>query len=96
MLSQAFSTPLYSDRRMASNRRRDSLQPPYREPRDAERHRRKPGGKAVAHPGRGKPGRPLSWLDELEEASSTSGLPLFDWADRVEIDEKDLTARDAQ
>ena len=50
----------------------------------------------MAHPGRGKPGRPLSWLDELEEASSTSGLPLFDWADRVEIDEKDLTARDAQ
>jgi hypothetical protein len=62
------------------------------------KHRRKPGAKAVAHPGRGKPGRPLSpsWLDELEEALSTSGLPLFDWADRVEIDEEDLTARDAQ
>jgi hypothetical protein len=62
------------------------------------KHRRKPGRKAVAHPGRGKPGRPLSlsWLDELEEASSTSGLPLFDWADRVEIEEEDLTARDAQ
>ncbi len=41
--------------------------------------RRKPGGKAVAHPGRGKSERPhsLSWLDELEQASSTSGLPLF-------------------
>jgi hypothetical protein len=62
------------------------------------KHRRKPGAKAVAHPGRGKPGRPLSlsWLDELEEASSTSGLPLFDWADRAEVDEEDLTARDAQ
>jgi hypothetical protein len=46
------------------------------------KHRRKPGGKAVAHPGRDKPGRPirLSWLDELDQASSTSGLPLFDWA----------------
>ena len=45
------------------------------------KHRRKPGGKAVAHPGRGKPGRPLSWLNELEEETSTMGLPLFDWAD---------------
>jgi hypothetical protein len=28
-------------------------------------------------------GRPLdlSWLDELEEKTSTAGLPLFDWAD---------------
>ncbi len=47
------------------------------------KHRRKPGGKAVAHPGRDKPGRPirLSWLDELGEVSGTSGLPIFDWAD---------------
>jgi hypothetical protein len=59
------------------------------------KHRRKPGGKAVAHPGRGKPGRPLSWLDELEVASSTVGLPLFDWAERTEkADEEDLTVRD--
>ena len=37
----------------------------------------------MAHPGRGKPGRPatLSWLDELEEVSGVSGLPLFDWAE---------------
>ncbi len=46
------------------------------------KHRRKPGGKAVAHPGRGKPGKPLhlSWLDQMEEETSTAGLPLFDWA----------------
>jgi hypothetical protein len=52
------------------------------------KHRRKPDGKAVAHPGRGKPGRPatLSWLDELEEASGVSGLPLFDWADTNQDD----------
>jgi hypothetical protein len=51
------------------------------------KHRRKPGEKAVAHPGRGKPGRPatLSWLDELEEASGVSGLPLFDWAVRAPV-----------
>ena len=53
------------------------------------KHRRKPGGKAVAHPGRGKPGRPLnlSWLDELAAESGTAGLPLFDWADRGETGE---------
>jgi hypothetical protein len=46
------------------------------------KHRRKPDGKAVAHPGRGKPGKPLrAWLDELAEETSTAGLPLFDWAD---------------
>ena len=52
------------------------------------KHRRKPGEKAVAHPGRGKPGRPatLSWLDELEEASGVSGLPLFDWVDTNQAD----------
>jgi hypothetical protein len=52
------------------------------------KHRRKPGGKAVVHPGRGKPGRPLdlSWLDELEAAQSTRGLPLFDWADQATED----------
>lgn len=40
------------------------------------KHRRKPVGKLVAYPGRGKPGKPLSlsWLEELE----------FDWADRIE------------
>jgi hypothetical protein len=46
------------------------------------KHRRKPGGKAVAHPGRGKSWKSvLSWLDELEAQASTVGLPLFDWAD---------------
>jgi hypothetical protein len=44
------------------------------------KHRRKPNGKAVAHPGRGKPGKPLrpSWL---AEETSTVGLPLFDWVE---------------
>lgn len=58
------------------------------------KHRRKPGGKAVAHPGRGKPGRPLnlSWLDELEKESSTAGLPRFDWADHADTDEEELAA----
>jgi hypothetical protein len=39
------------------------------------KHRRKSGGKAVVHPGRGKPGKAidLSWLDEPR-------LPLFNWA----------------
>ena len=51
------------------------------------KHRRKPGGEAVAHPGRGKPGRPLrEWLAELspdaDATPATSGLALFDWADR--------------
>jgi hypothetical protein len=52
------------------------------------KHRRKPGRKAVAHPGRGKPGRSseLSWLDEVEQRSGTSGLPLFDWADAERAD----------
>ena len=47
------------------------------------KHRRKPGGKAVSHPGRGKPGKPLnlSWLEEMEKASGTTGLLLFDWAE---------------
>jgi hypothetical protein len=46
------------------------------------KHRRKPNEKAVAHPGRGKPGKPvLGWLEELEATTSTAGLPLFDWAD---------------
>jgi hypothetical protein len=58
------------------------------------KHRRKPGGKAVAHPGRGKPGKPLnlSWLDELEAETSTAGLPLFDWADQVEVEALDEAA----
>ena len=54
------------------------------------KHRRKPGGKAVAHPGRGKPGKPLlAWLDGLDAASGppdTSGLPLFEWADAEEAE----------
>jgi hypothetical protein len=58
------------------------------------KHRRKPGGKAVAHPGRGKPGKPLSlsWLDELDAESSTAGLPLFDWADQVEAEAPEAVA----
>ena len=49
------------------------------------KHRRKPGGRAVSHPGRGKPGKPLrAWLDELAPDQNappdTGGLPLFDWA----------------
>jgi hypothetical protein len=51
------------------------------------KHRRKPGSKAVAHPGRGKPGRPLkAWLDDLSPdenaAPDVAGLPPFDWADQ--------------
>jgi hypothetical protein len=59
------------------------------------KNRRKPGRKAVAHPGRGKPAKPatLSWLDELEEASGVSGLPLFDWAKRVPISVGGAAAR---
>ena len=51
------------------------------------KHRRKPGGKAVSHPGRGKPGKPLkAWLDELSAeqdtaSDATAGLPLFEWAE---------------
>jgi hypothetical protein len=52
------------------------------------KHRRKPGKKAVAHPGSGKPGKPLrAWLDELNaepEEPDTAGLPLFDWAEKKE------------
>ena len=50
------------------------------------KHRRKPSGKAVSHPGRNKPGKPLrAWLDELKaeaEEPDVSGLPLFDWAEQ--------------
>ena len=50
------------------------------------KHRRQPGGKAVANPGRDKPGRPLrEWLEEAKastEKSETAGLPLFDWAEQ--------------
>jgi len=47
------------------------------------KHRRKPGGKAVAHPGRGKPGKPLTldWLAPEDEPPSrvvgVEDLPLF-------------------
>jgi hypothetical protein len=51
------------------------------------KHRRQPGGKAVSHPGRNKPARPigLSWLDELEDETGISGLPLFDWAEQQAV-----------
>ena len=49
------------------------------------KHRRKLGGKAVANPGRGKPGKPLrEWLDDLDaeqKEPDTAGLPLFDWVE---------------
>jgi hypothetical protein len=54
------------------------------------KHRRKPGGKAVANPGRGKPGKPVT-LDHLRPAPArmdaparvvgVDDLPLFDWAE---------------
>src|SRR3974390_3430740 len=47
------------------------------------KHRRKPGGKAVPNPGRGRPGKPLrEWLNDPKaeaEEPDTAGLPLFDW-----------------
>jgi hypothetical protein len=50
------------------------------------KHRRKAGGKAVPHPGRGKEGRPGKLMEERLEAKrathatrdSLKGLPLFD------------------
>ena len=61
------------------------------------KYRRKPGWRAVAHPGRGKPGKPLnlSWLDELQEETSTAGLPLFDWAETKDRPEGFLPPRKA-
>jgi len=54
------------------------------------KHRRRPGGKAVANPGRGKPGKPIT-LDHLRPAPAqmdaaprvvgVDDLPLFDWAE---------------
>ena len=55
------------------------------------KHRRKPGGKAVAHPGRGKPGKPLTldWLSPEDEPPTrvmgVDDLPLFA---QTEPDEK--------
>jgi hypothetical protein len=61
------------------------------------KHRRKPGGKAVLHPGIGKPGKPLqAWLDELNaepEEPDTAGLPLFDWAEKKDGSEGLLPPR---
>jgi hypothetical protein len=51
------------------------------------KHRRKPSGKAVVHPGRNRPGKPLrAWLDMLdnEQEPDLSDLPLFAWAGRAE------------
>ena len=54
------------------------------------KHRRKPGEKAIAHPGRGKPGRPLSfdfaWPEEApaQRLDDVTDLPLFDWAETEE------------
>ena len=54
------------------------------------KHRRKPGGKAVAHPGRGKPWRPLNldfaWPEDAGEqvVASTEDLPLFNWSAQAE------------
>jgi hypothetical protein len=60
------------------------------------KHRRKSGGKAVAHPGRGKPGRSLSLDFEWPEGAPAqrvddiADLPLFDWtaAEGAEEEEK--------
>jgi hypothetical protein len=57
------------------------------------KHRRKPGGKAIKHPGRGKDGSPLppigQWMEDLEKGQppleremhatpdNLRGLPLF-------------------
>jgi hypothetical protein len=46
------------------------------------KHRRKPGGKAVGHPGRGKPGRPLTldvaWPEDATgRVDGIDDLPLF-------------------
>jgi hypothetical protein len=47
------------------------------------KHRRTPGGKAVAHPGRGKPGRPLNldfaWPEGAGDhvVEGTDDLPLL-------------------
>jgi hypothetical protein len=52
------------------------------------KHRRKPDGKAVAHPGRGKSGKPLSldWLRPSPgQQKGVADLPLFDWAARQEV-----------
>ena len=54
------------------------------------KHRRKPGSKAVAHPGRGKPGKPLriDWPEEdrlrAEVQQDVSDLPLWRAADAAE------------
>ena len=54
------------------------------------KHRRKPGGKAVSHPGRGKPGKPpnldFAWPDgaDGQVVAGTDDLPLFDWAESIE------------
>jgi len=51
------------------------------------KHRRKPGGKAVAHPGRDKsPSREPDWSEVRSAllalaAKPVEGLPLFDWAE---------------
>ena len=52
------------------------------------KHRRKTGGKAVAHPGRGKQGRPLriDWPDESRRLPDVSDLPLWQAADTAELE----------
>ena len=61
------------------------------------KHRRKPGKKAVAHPGSGKPGKPLrAWFDELnaeQEEPDTAGLPLFVWDEKKDGPEGFLLPR---
>lgn len=55
------------------------------------KHRRKPGGRTVAHPGRGRdkpPGEP-DWSEVRSAilslaAKPVDGLPLFDWAAKHE------------
>jgi hypothetical protein len=62
------------------------------------KHRRKPGRKAVPHPGRGKPGRPLSldieWPEgtPVQQVDDIADLPLFDWVEGAEEEEKEKEA----
>ena len=61
------------------------------------KQRRKPGGKAVAHPGRGKPGRPLNldvaWPEDApaQRVDDVTDLPLFDWAEEDQLPPKPTT-----
>ena len=52
----------------------------------------------MAHPGRGKPGRPLSldieWPEgtPVQQVDDIADLPLFDWVEGAEEEEKEKEA----